>query len=81
MHYLPYEKGKPIIEKEIRYATFPEMVAKHQSLFSIKKTHRISVPVVTPEINNLFKLNTGEPVLMVEQKIFSEQGIKFFLTP
>jgi GntR family transcriptional regulator len=72
--YLPYEKGKPIIEKEIRYATFPEMVAKHQSLFSIKKTLRISVPVVSREISNLLKLDTGESVLMIEQKIFSEQG-------
>ena len=71
--YLPYEKGKPIIEKEIRYATFPEMVAKHQSLFSIKKTLKISVPVVSPEINNLLKLDNGESILLVEQKIFSEQ--------
>lgn len=26
--YIPYYRGIPIVEKEIRYATFPEMVAK-----------------------------------------------------
>lgn len=50
--YLPYERGKPIVEKEIRYATFPEMVAKHRSLFLIKKKLKISAPKITPELKN-----------------------------
>ncbi len=71
--YLPYEKGKPIIEKEIHYATISEMVAKHQSLFSVKKTLKISAPRITRELNNLLNLENEHSVILVEQKIFSDQ--------
>lgn len=69
--YLPYDRGKPIVEREIRYATIPEMVAKHQSLFSIRKTLRISAPRVTPELKKLLGLGNDESVILVEQKLFN----------
>jgi GntR family transcriptional regulator len=72
--YLPYDKGKPIVEREIRYATIPEMVSRHQSLFSIKKTLRISAPKSTPELVKLLRLESGEPVILVEQKLFNAQN-------
>jgi GntR family transcriptional regulator len=71
--YLPYERGKPIVEREIHYATIPEMVAKHQSLFSIKKTLRISAPRPTPELKKLLSLEPGDPVILVEQKLLNAQ--------
>lgn len=71
--YLPYEKGKPIVEQEIHYATFPEMVAKHQSLFSVKKTLKISAPSITPELNKLLNLDDQESVILVEQEILNDQ--------
>lgn len=71
--YLPYERGKPIVEKEIRYATFPEMVAKHRSLFSIKKKLKISAPKITPELKKLLNLGNDEPVILIEQKIFDSE--------
>lgn len=71
--YLPYERGKPIVEKEIRYATFPEMVAKHRSLFLIKKKLKISAPKITPELKKLLNLGNDEPVILIEQKIFDSE--------
>ncbi|MGD0153841.1 MAG: GntR family transcriptional regulator [Thermacetogeniaceae bacterium] len=71
--YLPYDRGKPIVEREIHYATIPEMVAKHQSLFSIKKTLRISAPKATPELKKLLDLESDESVILVEQKLFNAQ--------
>lgn len=71
--YLPYERGKPIVEKEINYATFPEMVAKHRSLFSIKKKLKISAPKITPELKKLLNLGNDEPVILIEQKIFDSE--------
>lgn len=71
--YLPYDRGKPIVEKEIRYATFPEMVAKHRSLFSIKKKLKISAPKTTPELKKLLNLGNDEPVILIEQKIFDSE--------
>ncbi len=71
--YLPYDRGKPIVEREIHYATIPEMVAKHQSLFSIKKTLRISAPKATPELKKLLDLGSDEPIILVEQKFLNAQ--------
>jgi GntR family transcriptional regulator len=72
--FLPYERGKPIVEKEIHYATFPEMVAKHRSLFTVKKTLKISAPSATPELSKLLNLEDKESVILVEQQILSDQG-------
>lgn len=68
--YLPYGKGEPTVEKEIHYATFPEVVAKHQSLFSIKKELKISAPKVTPELKEILHLSGEDPVILIKQKIF-----------
>jgi GntR family transcriptional regulator len=72
--YLPYDKGKPIVEKEIHYATIPEMVAKHRSLFSIKKTLKISAPKATPELKKLLHIVNEESIILVEQRIFSDKN-------
>lgn len=68
--YLPYGKGKPTVEKEIHYATFPEVVAKHQSLFSIEKELRISAPKLTQELKETLHLNNEDPVILIKQRIF-----------
>jgi GntR family transcriptional regulator len=73
--YLPYDRGKPVVETEISYATFPEMVAKHVSLFSIKKMLHIKALKASPELSKLLNLKDDEPLLMVEQKLFNEKNI------
>lgn len=73
--YLPYDRGKPVVETEIRYATFPEMVAKHVSLFSIKKMLSIKALKPLPPVSTLLNLKDDEPLLMVEQKLFTEKNI------
>jgi GntR family transcriptional regulator len=53
--YLPYYKGMPIVEKEIRYATFPEMVSKSTSLFAIKK--EVNIPFENDSLKTIMGVN------------------------
>ncbi len=72
--YIPYDKGAPIVEKEIHYATFPEIVASKTSLFSIKKELRIGVMKSEKNISKILKIKEGEPLLVIEQKILNDKN-------
>lgn len=70
--YMPYAKGIPLVEHEIKYATFPELAAKKASLFAIKR--ELNVKASIADENLAFKLNSsvGKPILTVGQKFFLE---------
>lgn len=82
--YLIYHKGMPIVEKEIKYGTFPEMISKYTSLFAIKKELTISAEIPDEELANHLSLYNTIPLLVVEQKLFNSQnkpiglGITYF---
>ncbi|ATW27183.1 GntR family transcriptional regulator [Candidatus Formimonas warabiya] len=71
--YLPYDRGKPIVEKEIQYATFPDMVAKKSSPFAIKKELSIFTEPSKPKINKMLRLKESEPLLVVEQSLYDQE--------
>lgn len=71
--YLIYYKGMPVVEKEIKYATFPEMVSNYTSLFAIKKELTISAQMPDEEISKLLSLYNILPLLVVEQRLFNAQ--------
>jgi len=48
--YLLYQKGMPIVEKEIEHATFPEMISKSMPLFALKKELMIYAQIPGEEI-------------------------------
>ena len=83
--YIPYYVGMPIVEKEIHYATFPEILAKEKSLFEIKKELKISGNNPLEEIQKILKITEDEPVLKIEQKILDNEnkpigfGITYFI--
>lgn len=82
--YLIYHRGMPIIEKEIQYATFPEMVSKATSLFSLKKELAIYARLPDEELRRHLDLYTDQALLVVEQKFFNRDdrpvglGITYF---
>ncbi|TZE80616.1 GntR family transcriptional regulator [Calorimonas adulescens] len=82
--YLPYYKGMPIVEKEIHYATFPEMVAKSTSLFAIKKQLVIYAQMPDEEIKKHLNIYNEQPLMVVEQKLYNREdkpiglGITYF---
>ncbi|MBB6217348.1 GntR family transcriptional regulator [Anaerosolibacter carboniphilus] len=82
--YLIYQKGMPIVEKEIKEATFPEMISKNMSLFAMKK--ELMIYARTPEEKTKKMLNIYDDLslLVVEQKLYDSKdkpmglGITYF---
>jgi Transcriptional regulators len=74
LKYLLYTKGMPIVEKEIEQATFPEMVSGSMSSFSLKKELSISAQMPDEEIKKYLNIYDELALLVVEQKIFSDDN-------
>lgn len=72
--YLPYLKGKPMLENEIEYADFPEIVAKHTDVTIHKIEMGISATPLMPEEAELLKTVAGHPALCVVQRFYAKDG-------
>ncbi|MBN2039408.1 MAG: GntR family transcriptional regulator [Spirochaetes bacterium] len=66
--YLPYKKAKPIVEQIIDYATFPEIVANMETLFSVKNEIILSTKAADMEEVEHLKVKKGYPLMVIEQK-------------
>lgn len=73
--YIPYFTGIPIVEKEINYMTFPEIIANRTSIFDIHREIAIRMELPSPTIKQLLDMAVPEPVFMIEQKILDPDGL------
>ncbi|MDT3700219.1 MAG: GntR family transcriptional regulator [Thermincola sp.] len=71
--YLLYDRGKPIVEQEIQYATFPEIVAKKASPFTMKKQLKIRSEAAATPISQELSVEAGFPLVVIEQKFLNEK--------
>jgi len=71
--YMPYIKGKPLIEKEIQYIPFAKMVAKHGELFSVKNEVTIYAAAADQGVAAMLETSPGSPLLVIEQKLLSAE--------
>lgn len=69
--FLPYLKGIPIIESELVYLSFPEIVIEKKATSITTKKLKIKAQQANGEISQILKVREGEPVLVVEQKYFN----------
>lgn len=69
--YLIYQKGMPIVEKEIEHATFPEMFSKDMPLFAIQKELSIYAQLPDEEIKRRLNIYNELALLVVEQKLYN----------
>jgi DNA-binding GntR family transcriptional regulator len=72
--YLLYDKGRPIVEEEIHYTSFPEIIAARISPFSVKNELTIWVKRAQGEEMQFLKVAEGHPLMVVEQKLFDDQN-------
>ena len=72
--YLPYLKGKPVLENEIEYADFPEIVAKHTEVTIHKIEMSIAAYPLMLEEAELLQTVPGHPALSVVQIIYAKHG-------
>lgn len=71
--YLPYSRGLPLVEREIKYATFPELAGKKASLFSIKKDLKIRAKTSQGEISRLLNIPDTHPLVVIDQKLYTSE--------
>lgn len=69
--HLLYEKGQPILEAEIGYSPFPDLVAKHSS--GVPTRNRVAVYAVAldEEGAEVLGIDPGLPVFRIEETIYT----------
>lgn len=72
--FLPYVKGTPLLEKEIAYAAFPDLVARHTELVSVKNVLEVSPCILSKEEAELLAARAGLPALCIEQIIYAAKN-------
>lgn len=68
--YIPYHRGIPLLEKELKNSTFPEMVARKNSIFAITKKLRIFAAGAEEDTARLLNAEEGTPLLAVEEFLY-----------
>lgn len=71
--FLRYQKGKPLLETQLEYADFPELVAKHQDSVPVRNDMVISVAVLSAEQAKLLETEEILPALVVKQVIYAKE--------
>lgn len=72
--YLLYQKGMPIVEKEIEHATFPEMVFNTMPIYALKKELSIYSQIPDVEMKRHLNIYDELALLVVEQKLFNNEN-------
>jgi GntR family transcriptional regulator len=70
--YLPYLRGTPLLEIQLEYMDFPEVVAKHQEAVPVRNEIVISADILTVEQAKLLQIEPNVPALVIKQVIYSK---------
>ncbi|MDR3552578.1 MAG: GntR family transcriptional regulator [Clostridia bacterium] len=74
--YIPYNRGDPLVETEIQYADFPEIVAAKSSPFAIQTDMEIGFEVASANLSVALSCRQEEPLLVTYRYIINHYGIK-----
>lgn len=72
--YIPYHRGDPFVEVEIRYADLPEIVAAKSSPFAIRTDMEIGVEAASGAVMAALGCGNGEPLLVAFRYISDIEG-------
>lgn len=72
--YLLYQKGMPIVEKEIEHATFPEILSPKVPPFALKKEIIIYAAIPGEDVKRHLNIYNELALLVVEQKIYNTEN-------
>lgn len=71
--YIPYHRGKPLVEQEIKYAAFPELVARSCERHLVKVSVRIMAAPASDEVAEMLELKGPSPMaLVLEQTVLTQ---------
>lgn len=70
--YLPYTKGRPLVETEIKYAAFPELVAQSSEKHFVKVRMTMYASAVNGEAAAQLSLAAPFAALVLEQTVLTQ---------
>lgn len=73
--YMRYLRGKPLLETQLEYADFPEVIAKHQDSVPIRNEMTVSVDTLTEEQAELLETEPLQPAMVIKQVIYSKDDV------
>ncbi len=71
--YLTYDKGRPLVEEEIKYADLPEVAAAKGSPFAIRTEMEIGAELGAPHVVETLGCAAGEPLLVTYRYIIDQK--------
>jgi len=72
--YLTYQRGQPLVEQEIKYADFPEAVAKHTGIIIERNHVTISAVLLSPHDAEILETSEGGAALKIEQLVYGAEN-------
>jgi GntR family transcriptional regulator len=72
--YIPYDKGAPIVEAEIQYAVFPDIVSSKSPPFAFYTKMEIGSEIVNQKLQKILHCKAGESLLVLYRHIIGVDG-------
>ena len=72
--YIPYYKGRPLVEEEIKYAELPQIAAAKWSPFTIRTEMELCAELGTPGVIEALGCKPEEPLLVAYRYILGKHG-------
>jgi GntR family transcriptional regulator len=70
--YLPYSKRRPLVEREIKYAAFPKLVAESCDSHLVKVRTALYASAAPPGPAAHLRVEEGSPALVLEQTVLAQ---------
>lgn len=70
--YMRYMRGKPLLENQLEYADFPEVVAQHQDSVPVRNEMVIYVDVLSADQAELLETDPLQPAMVIKQVIYAK---------
>jgi GntR family transcriptional regulator len=70
--YMRYMRGKPLLETQLEYADFPEVVAQHQDSVPVRNEMVIYVDVLSADQAELLETDPLQPAMVIKQVIYAK---------
>lgn len=69
--YMRFNKGHPILENELQYKAFSEVITEHNEVLPVSSRMLLKASLVADEDASLLQIPPGSPVLNLEQFLYS----------
>lgn len=69
--YMLFNKGRPILENEIQYKAFSEVISLHNEALPVRSRMLMRASTAQPEDASMLQIPSGSPVLCLEQYLYA----------